>query len=93
MQERNLESQVRKALRAEGAEPHKLAGGAIGDPDRIVVWTQCGEARVFYLELKTPTGRLSKVQKHRHAQLMAPVYVVRSVEEAIAALTNEKLKG
>ena len=90
MIESRIESRVCKALWAKGAIAHKLTG-QVGDPDRIVVWLDSqGLARVFYLELKTKTGRLSKAQVFRHKQLLANTYIVRSVEESLIALENEK---
>ena len=88
--ESKIEAEVIKALAKQKAMCHKLTASK-GDPDRIVIWVDnAGRSRVFYMELKTSTGAVSKAQEYRHSKLLAPVYVVRSVAEAIAALKTEQ---
>ena len=53
-----------------------------GVPDLIVI--RGGET--VWLEIKTPTGKLSKIQEHRHIQMRrygAKIATVRSPEEAL----------
>lgn len=65
-----------------------------GWPDIGVVWN----TRTYYIELKTPTGRLSEAQKQRHAELKAagaPLAVCRSLEDVLFFLERHgmPLKG
>ena len=82
MIESRLERKIVNWLVAQGCIVHKLSSSnQPGFPDRIVVHNKF----TYYMELKTPVGRLSKVQKviHKHIQKHGiEVYVVRSLEEA-----------
>lgn len=63
----------------------KGIGTKEGMPDMIVI----DAGRAIWLEVKTYTGAVSKVQVKCHADLQrarSPVFVVRSLDEAIAAL-------
>lgn len=63
----------------------KSLGTKEGTPDMIVI----DGGRALWLEIKSYTGTVSKAQEKCHADLRraySPVYVVRSLDEAIAAL-------
>jgi len=63
----------------------KMTGVDAGHPD-LVFWCPHG---AFLMEVKTPTGTLSKIQKEYIADLRDmgyPVAVVHSLEEAQAAM-------
>lgn len=77
----------------EGAR-RKARGCLPGWPDLGIVWN----SRTYYIELKTPTGRLSPAQMQRHAELRAagaPVAVCRSLEDVVFFLERHDvpLKG
>lgn len=88
--DRNTASVV-SALRQAGAHVSYLdvegGGGRAGLPDLLVAAPRVG-ARL--LEVKRPKGRLSDAQRDWHARWLAAggpaVIVVRSVEEALAAI-------
>jgi len=57
-----------------------------GTPDLIVI----NDGRAIFLEVKSYTGAVSEAQKRCHAELRrarCPVYVVRSLDEVVNALT------
>ena len=63
----------------------KAIGVVAGIPDLFI------PARLLWLEVKTPTGRLSPAQVRIHSLLTAighRVAVVRSVDEALKELSN-----
>ena len=63
----------------------KGLGAKQGFPDVMVL----DAGRAIFLELKAPKGRVSPAQEACHRALRragAPVYIIRSLEEAIAAL-------
>lgn len=65
----------------------KALGTRPGIPDLFVA----GEGRVIGLEVKAPKGSLSPAQRDTIAALNAagiPVLVVRSIDEAVEALTS-----
>lgn len=76
---------VRKA-KARGWKAFKFVSpGNSGVPDRIVV----GNGRVVFVELKSPVGKLSELQKKMIAQLKelgAEVHVCYGKEEVDAVL-------
>lgn len=63
--ESSLEERFRFAIRSRGGRLYKLAPTDKGIPDRLVLLPQ---GRMYLVELKTTTGRLSPKQKHIHAQ-------------------------
>lgn len=65
--ERNIEKKFRAAIVAKGGLCIKLVGFA-GIPDRMVLLPG---GRLRFVELKTETGKLSKVQIAVHAKLRA----------------------
>lgn len=67
MLEKEIERQMKKAVSERGGLFYKfISPGNDGVPDRLVI-TPTGE--IWFVELKTSTGRLSKIQKHRIAEL------------------------
>lgn len=77
--------EIVSALRRVGAVVRfvEFAHGIAGCPDLLVGW----RGVTYLLEVKTPKGRLSDAQKKFHAEWTGgPIYVVRSVEEALAVL-------
>lgn len=73
MLEKTIEQRLVKKVQQAGGVAYKwVAPGQSGVPDRIVIMpTEAGPARVFFVELKTDTGRLSKVQERQHMRLKA----------------------
>jgi hypothetical protein len=74
--------------RARFGAMRRASGILTGFPD-ILVWLPAG--RVLLWELKAEKGRLSEAQHLVHAQLADlghPVEVIRSIEQAIAALVR-----
>ena len=66
MKESSVEARFVKAVRERGGLCLKFVSpGNPGVPDRIVI-TPAGS--VFFVELKTETGRLSEVQKFQRSE-------------------------
>lgn len=72
------------ALRVAGCSVSIIGGanGNTGVPDLLVGRDQ----RTFVLEVKTAKGKLSPAQERWHAAWRGQVAVVRTVEEALAAV-------
>lgn len=68
MREQDLEKNLTKAVHARGGLAWKLTSpGTTGVPDRIIILPG---GHVAFIELKKPgTGKLTKIQAHRQAQL------------------------
>ena len=85
MLEKNIQSSIKSKLSKKGSLVVKFESpGSAGVPDLIVM----APFGVYFLEVKTATGRLSQLQEHMHAKMRAVgalVYVVRSTEAAEAA--------
>lgn len=81
-----LESQIERRLvdgvkRLDGMCIKFVSPGTPGVPDRIII-TATG--RVIFVELKTETGRLSKIQRYIVGQMQkrgADVRVVKGLDE------------
>ena len=79
----SIEPEIVAALREVGASVvHLWQASKAGAPDLIVAWS----GQVHLLEVKSPTGRLSKEQREFHAMWKAPIHIVRSVDEALRAI-------
>ena len=64
MKESYIESQLVRRIRAAGGLCYKwVSPGCDGVPDRIVILPG---GRVIFVELKTETGWLSKIQQYTH---------------------------
>ena len=85
MLERSIQSSIKTQLSKKGCLVYKFdSPGNAGVPDLIVI----APFGVYFLEVKTTTGRLTKLQEHQHERMRAAgalVYVVRSTEAAEAA--------
>lgn len=67
MKESEIEARLVRGVKAMGGRAYKFVSpGNIGVPDRMVVLPG---GRILFAELKTDTGRLSKMQLHQIAQL------------------------
>lgn len=81
MLEKRIEQRLGRLLQQRGVLFYKFVSpGRPGVPDRIAVLPG---GRVIFIELKTDTGRVSKLQKYeleRLHQQGAYVYVVRGME-------------
>ena len=103
MSETDISRDIREKLEAHGYRCDRLQSGQVkvsggwmhlarkGTPDTIVFGKRstCGHADVFFLETKTPIGKLSEHQIAWHAwaeKLGVRVAVVRSAREALDIL-------
>jgi len=82
MRESTIEARLVRMVRAKGGLCYKFVSpGNPGVPDRIVI-TPGG--RTIYVELKTPVGRLARIQKWQQEELrkrQAEVRTLWSVEQ------------
>ena len=76
------EAAIVTALRKLGATVVRLESPLAGVPDLAVGF----RGRWHLMEVKTAKGPLSEAQQTWHASASAPVAVVRSVEQALAAI-------
>lgn len=76
------EAEVVKAMEAIGATVNKINGRDI--PDLLVSY----RGKWFVIEVKTKTGKLREGQQRFQQVNCAPVYVIRTADEAIELLTN-----
>lgn len=90
MQEKTVEQRLRNEVKKIGGKAFKLVGQFDnGTPDRLVCLPG---GRVVFVELKRPKGgRLSEMQKYRHAELRQMGFDVRVINttEAVMQFTNE----
>jgi Holliday junction resolvase len=83
--ERTLTRQIIEALETMGAYVVKQHGSGLvraGVPDLLI----CYHGRFIGLEVKTPKGRVSKIQEHELGRIhraYGAAAVVRSVHEAV----------
>jgi hypothetical protein len=92
MRESTVEAHLRKKATAAGALVRKMFWpGHRGAPDRLVVWPQGPQqygvpliaAKVHFVELKRPGGKLEDHQEREHEKLRAmgcAVYTLDSIE-------------
>ena len=84
MLEKEIERRMCEMVRKRGGLTYKFTSpGNVGVPDRLII-TPTGV--VWFVELKTETGRLSKIQKHRIAELEKRKANVRVVYGLTAAI-------
>lgn len=68
MTEKQVEQRLVNGVKALGGSAYKFVSpGNVGVPDRLVVMPG---GRVFFVELKTDNGRLSKMQARQMERLM-----------------------
>lgn len=87
--EKNVEQHLVKATEAIGGLCFKFTSTVRGVPDRIVIHN----GLVYFVELKRPGGRLSKIQKYQINRLLkrrAKVLVLESEAEVEAFITQIK---
>ena len=91
--ESQLEAFFRKRVRLSRGYTIKLAPIEAGIPDRLVMFPR---GRMYLVELKTETGRLSAIQKHWHHNIATltgvTVYTLKGRGEVLAWL-REAAKG
>lgn len=97
MTEKVLEAKFVRDVRALGGVTYKFVSpGNVGVPDRIVITP---EGRVWFVELKTETGKLSKMQHYQLNRLRAQncnvvvLYGVAEVENTVRAIFQNARGG
>lgn len=60
-----------------------------GFPDIIVLRRNGGVGEAVLMEIKTKVGKLNERQRQWHANIPAPVFVVRNIDEAFRALNGD----
>lgn len=81
-------AEIVKALRKIGCKVTSLAAVGSGVPD-LLCWHPMAGRRMVLLEIKGPGGKLTPDQTKWHSEWAgALVFVVRTLEEAIAAVTH-----
>lgn len=90
MTEKALEKLFVREVRARGGITYKFVSpGNAGVPDRIVI---APDGWVWFVELKTATGRLSKMQEYQIDRMLKQncdvlvLYGKRDVEKAMAII-------
>ena len=79
MLEKNIEKRLRAMVLARGGLTYKFIGLEVGVPDRIVI---APNGAVWFLELKTKKGRVSKMQSHQIGRLKKVKANVRVLYES-----------
>ena len=97
MTEKALEKLFVREVRARGGITYKFTSpGNIGVPDRIVITP---EGRVWFVELKTETGRLRKMQEYQLERLrrqncnVVVLYGREEVGKVVTAIFNSAEGG
>ena len=82
MKESEIEARLVKLVRGRGGLCYKFVSpGNRGVPDRIVITP---DGRVFFVELKSQTGRLSELQKFQKSELEKRNVTVRVLNSVAA---------
>ena len=80
MKESTIEARLVRKVRAKGGLCYKFVSpNNPGVPDQIVITP---DGRTIYVELKTPVGRLAKVQKWQHQEMRKRNAAVRTLWSA-----------
>lgn len=97
MLEKNVEKLFVREVQARGGITYKFTSpGNVGVPDRIVITP---EGRVWFVELKTETGRLSRMQEYQLERLrrqncnVVVLYGREEVEKVVTAIFNRAKGG
>ena len=77
-----VQPEIVRALRAAGCTVQHLHTVGQGVPDLLV----SRHGNMYLMEVKTAKGRLTKCEKEWIAAWDAPVYIVRTIEEALEAV-------
>jgi len=80
----DLEREIVDALRACGWTVHQI--GARGFPDLLLSKGK----RLVLMEVKSATGKLTPAQEAFHGKHPGTIYIVRSVEDALAVVNPPK---
>lgn len=82
MKESQIERRLVEGVRRVGGMCLKFVSpGTLGVPDRIIITAQ---GRIMFVELKTETGRLAKIQRYTIGEMQkrgADVRVVKGIDE------------
>ncbi len=78
----NNHAAIVRQLRQAGASVWDTSRFGQGAPDLVVSWG----SRVYLVEVKSKDGTLTADEADWHAAWKGPVHIVRSIEEALAAL-------
>jgi hypothetical protein len=81
-----VQEQIVSALKAAGARVQSLAAIGKGCPDILVAYGTRPDVRLYLMELKTGKAEPNELQKRWHIAWQAPVYVVRTPDEALRVL-------
>ncbi len=84
-----VQHEIVQALRQSGCSVAILTAVGGGFPD--ILAARSGASAL--IEIKADKGTLSDDQKDWHEKWKAPVYVVRTVDEALAAMSKAVRKG
>lgn len=89
MKESDIEKKLVQGVKAVGGRAYKFVSpGNSGVPDRLVALPG---GRIEFVELKTETGRLSKLQQHQIRQLNAlgcATYTLYGMDDVLAYLRD-----
>lgn len=92
MREKEIEEKLRKAVKQMGGKAYKFVSpGNVGVPDRIVIMPG---GRIYFVELKTASGRLTPVQQSQLVYLknlgqdVRVLYGLSDVEDFIRELSK-----
>lgn len=92
MKESEIEAKLVQGVKALGGKAYKfISPGNVGVPDRIVIMP---DGLLLFVELKTETGRLSKMQERQIAELNKrnmPVQVLYGLEQVNGFLQQLEL--
>lgn len=92
MKESEIEAKLVQGVKALGGKAYKFVSpGNVGVPDRIIVMP---DGLLLFVELKTETGRLSKMQERQIAELNQrniPVQVLYGLEHVNGFLQQLEL--